>query len=152
LITSSNKDFDKIILKYKKKLEGWQDHIRVNGKNIEAANVEHSSLAAYYDQVKVELKKYVDYSDMLIKKVRGKIYKEIVNNSQYKHSESGINRMIDSHPEYLDLYKAHLNIKEMYGKADAICNAFNQRAFLLTNIVKIRQSELENITVFIEED
>ena len=40
-----------VLLEYEKKLEGWESNIEINSKMLNQVLVEHTSWAAYYDQV-----------------------------------------------------------------------------------------------------
>jgi len=155
VIAQLNKDlsnFDAIITSYEKSMDGWKDNLRINGKNLESANIEQPTWIAYYDQLKVDMKILTDYMDMLVKERRAKMFRIISQNQSYDYTDNAKNKLIDDDEGYIALNKRYLVAKEMYLKLDSIVTCFSQRSFSLNNIVKIREKELENITVFINND
>lgn len=128
-------------------LNGWQDNIKIDGKNIEYANVEQPSWIAYYDQLAVEVYYNLEYLDMTVKRVRAERMKFIKENSSVDYTDSAIQKLIDGDKEYIKYYEMYLIIKELYDKCKSIVEAFKQRSYSLNNIVKIRERELENITI-----
>lgn len=119
----------------------------LDNKNIAVANVEQPSLMAYYEQIKVELKFLLDYSDTLLRKLRGQIYKEILNNYSKSLTDRAMDKLIESDENYVNLYIKHLEIREVYEKYIAVVNGFTQRSYSLTNLVKIYEHDLQGITV-----
>ncbi len=67
-----------IINGYYIKLNGWKDNIKLNGKNIEVANMEQASWIAYYDEIRSEIKSILNYYSVKLKQVRGNVYQEII--------------------------------------------------------------------------
>ena len=130
-----------------KRLEGWEDNIRIDGKNIESANVEQPSWIAYYDQIAVEAGTIMDYAEMLVKRVRAERMVYIKVNAGKDYTDTAVQRAIDGDKAYIRYQQLYLEVKEMYEKCKAIVDAFRQRSYSLNNIVKIRENELENITI-----
>ena len=130
-----------------KRLEGWEANIRIDGKNIESANVEQPSWIAYYDQIAVEAGTIMDYAEMLVKRVRAERMVYIKVNAGKDYTDTAVQRAIDGDKAYIRYQQLYLEVKEMYEKCKAIVDAFRQRSYSLNNIVKIRENELENITI-----
>lgn len=129
------------------KIQDWKSDLKIRDKNIEAANIEQPSLIAYYDQVAVELHAVVKYLDMVEKEVRGSRMKTIKENMQREYSDTSIQRLIDADPEYIKVHSLLIEVEEVYESVKSIVKSFEQRSYSLNNIVRIREKELENITI-----
>lgn len=139
-----------LLLKIDDKLLGWEDNLRIDGKNLQRAVVEQPSWLAFYDQVAVEADSIMSHMDMHVKRIRGKRLVEIKYSATREYTDTAIQRVIDADPEYISTYKLFLEVRETYEKCKSIVDAFKQRAYSLNNIVKIREHELENITIRLE--
>lgn len=139
-----------ILNDYDDKLKDWKSNIKIDGKNIESANIEQASWMAYYDEIKIELKTLVDFMDMKVKEIRGKVASMILKNSSELHNEKTRERLIDCDPDYIKMYQIYLEVKEVYSLADAIVTQFIQRGYTLTNLVRIRTADIQDITLYID--
>lgn len=128
-------------------MEGWEDNLAINGKNLEVCCIEHASWLAFYDEIAVETRYILEYVEMVEREVRGNLYKFIKDTAKKDYVDSAILRVIDANPEYLEIHELLLIVQEQYEKAKTIVKAFEQRSYVLNNIVKIREKELENVTV-----
>lgn len=137
----------KVLASIERRLAGWEDNIKIDGKNIEAANVEQPSWIAYYDQVAVEMSAIVDYCEILVKKVRAERMQYIKKNSAKDYTDTAIQKAIDGDKEYIVQQQIYLEVREVYDKCKSIVEAFKQRSYSLNNIVRLRENELENITI-----
>lgn len=143
-------NLDVILANYEDRLDGWKKNIIIDGKNIEGANIEQASWLAYYDEIKVELKTLVDFMDMKVKEIRGNVTIDIIKHSGEAHTHISREKLVDCNPEYLKMYQYYLLAKEVYNLADSITNQFLQRAYVLTNLVKIRVAGIQDITLYID--
>lgn len=137
----------KVLASIEKRIDGWEEQIKIDGKNIEVANVEQPSWIAYYDQLCVETGTILDYIELQVKKVRAEQMRHIKDNLSKDYTDSAIQKIIDGNPLYIEKQELYLEVKEVYDKCRAIVEAFKQRSYSLNNIVKIREAELENITI-----
>lgn len=137
----------KQILKIENKLEKWQDDLALNGKNIQTALVEHASLLAYYDQIAVEANHYVEYMEMVVKKVRAERMRFVRDNFAKEYTDTAIQRVVDGDKEYIKMQELYLEVKELYDRCKSIVEAFKQRSYRLNNLTEIYKNELENITI-----
>lgn len=125
----------------------WKDDLNLNGKNLRAANIEQPSLIAYYDQLAVEVNVALEFVDMKEKQIRGEKLVYIKDTFKKEYTDSSIQKVIDSDPKYMKIHLLYLEIKELHDKIRSIVDAFKQRAYVLNNLVKIHEKELENITI-----
>ncbi len=140
-------NLEKILAKIDDELKTYFDDLEIKGKNIEVANVEQPSLMAYYDQIAVRCENIMDYCETIVKKVRAERMKYIRDNSSKDYTDTAIQRMIDADKDYLNVHMKYLEAKEKYDIAKSIVKSFEQRSYSLNNIVRIRENELENITI-----
>jgi methyl coenzyme M reductase subunit C-like uncharacterized protein (methanogenesis marker protein 7) len=150
-LTDNLSNLPSILKIYRDTLLTSVDDVSINGKNIESANIEQPSLIARYDELKVELKIMVDYIDVKIAQRRSQAFKQITDGSSLDYSDRAKERMIDDDPTYVDLSLKMLDVKELYLKYDSVIKQLEQRSYSLTNIVKIREKELQNITLYKDE-
>ena len=151
LDTKKLSNVPEILEAYENRLNGWQANVKIDGKNIEAANVEQASWMAYYDEIKVELRTLVNFLEMKEKEIRGKLTRVIIDNSSLDHNERTRERMIDTEPEYIKIHQYYLLADETYRMADMIVTQFLQRAYALNNLVKIRVAQIQDITLYIDD-
>lgn len=135
------------ILQAEKDIEGWEEKLEINNKNLELCCVEHASWLAYYDEIASELKYTVDFVQMIEDQVRGELYKHIKDTAQKAYSETGIKMVIDANPDYIEIHEILLMAAEQYLKCYKVVKAFEQRSYMLNNIVKIREKELEHVVI-----
>jgi len=144
-------NLDEILAKIDKAISLYDNDVGIDGKNIEAANIEQPSMMAYYDEIKVACKILLDYVDMRIRYKKGILFDHISKDASYSYGERAIEKMIEGDDEFHSLSEKYLEVKERYLMLESIITAFQQRSYSLTNIVKIREHELENITLHINE-
>lgn len=145
------KNLPEVLAAYEQRMQGWQDNVKIDGKNIEAANIEQTSWLAYYDEIKVELRTLVNFLEMKEKEMRGKLTRQVIDHSSLEHNERTRERMIDADPEYIKLHSNYILADEVYRMADMITNQFLQRAYALNNLVKIRVASIQDITLYIDD-
>ena len=139
---------DKILKPVIKEIKNAKDDISLDKKNISVAIVQQASLVAYYDEIKAELKHLMDYSELLIKRKKGEIYKDILTTLAKSMTDRALDKLVESDDDYLETYRRYLDIKELYDKTSGVVNALIQRSYSLNNLVKIDENELQNITVY----
>ena len=129
------------------RISNWEADISLDGKNLQSAVVEQPSLLAYYDQIAVESEYLMDLMEMQVKKIRAERTKFIRDNFSKDYTDSAIQKVVEGDEAYIKTYKVFLLTKEMYERCKSLVEAFKQRSYSLNNIVKIREHELENITI-----
>jgi tetratricopeptide (TPR) repeat protein len=140
-------NLDEILAKIDKAIALYDEDVAIDGKNIEAANIEQPSFVAYYDEIKVACKILLEYIDLKIRHKKGILFKHISLDSAYAHGERAIEKMIEEDAGFHNLSEKYLEVQQRYLMLESIISAFQQRSYSLTNIVKIREHELENITL-----
>ena len=135
------------ILEADKRIEDWEENIAIKDKNLELCCVEHASWIGYYDEISAEMKYTVEYLEMVEKQIRGELFKHIKDTSKKEYTDTAILRVIDANPDYLEVHELLLMAQEQYDKCIKVVKAFEQRSYMLTNIVKIREKELENVII-----
>jgi hypothetical protein len=137
--------------RYEAELSDWKENIILDNKNIEVVNIEQASWLAFYDEIKVQLKIMLDYMDYLLKEQKAKSMTLLYNTMQKSISDRAIEKLAEDNKKYKDLFLIYLEVKELYLLADSIVNQIQQRAYSINNIVKIREKELEGITLHLDQ-
>lgn len=137
--------------KLDKALEGWQEKVSLDNKNIEVVNIEQAAWLAYYDEIKVQLKIMLDYLDYLLKQQKAKSMKLLYRTMQKSVNDRAIEKLAEDNKTYKDLFLIYLEIKECYMMADSVVNQLYQRAYSINNIVKIREKGLEGVTLHLDQ-
>lgn len=137
----------KNILDADSQMEGWEANLVIQDKNLELCCVEHASWIGYYDEIAAELKYTVEFLDMIERQIRGELFKNIKDTAKKDYTDSAILRIIDANPDYLEIHELLLEATEQYDKCVKVVKAFEQRSYMLNNIVKIREKELEHVVI-----
>lgn len=138
--------------KYDSALAGWKDNLTLDNKNIEVVNVEQVSWLGYYDEIKVQLKIMLDYMDYLLKEQKSQAMKLLYNTMQKSVSDRAVEKLAEDNKRYKNLFVIYLEVKELYLLAESIVSQLQQRSYSINNIIKIREKELEGITLHIDND
>lgn len=150
LIPELGKDLENlpdILGKYEDALNGYEDNLQIEGKNLEKANREQASWQSYYDQRKIELYALVKYFEARIAKVRGTYFKGYTENYSRELTDRAKDKYIDHEEGYLKEYEIYLEVKELYDRYDSVVESFKARGYALNNITKIRVASLEDVIV-----
>lgn len=139
------KGLPKVLAEYESALQDVDKHLSIQGKTIEAANRENPSWHSYYDQKRVELHTLVKYVEAQVARVRGKLFRSYTEAHQRELSDRAKDKYIDNEEAYLETYEILLEVKELYDKYQAVCDAFQTRGYALNNITKIRVASLEDV-------
>lgn len=137
--------------KLEKELEGWQSNISLDNKNIEVVNVEQAAWLAYYDEIKVQLKMMLEYVDYLLREQKAKAMKLLYKTMQKSVTDRTIEKLAEDNSKYKNLFLIYLEVKELYLLAESIVFQLQQRAYSINNIVKIREKELEGVTLHLDQ-
>jgi len=132
---------------YSNRLEDWKEDLSLKNKNIRDVCIDQHSIAAYYDEIKVELSTFVAYLELMREKRAGEVNQMVKENSKFDHSDRSIALLIKKDEDYIFYERLRMEADELYRRAYAICNQFQQRSYTLTNIVKIMESELQDVTL-----
>lgn len=154
-VKTVKKDLESIVdalEKYEKNLYGWKDNLSLDNKNIEIVNIEQVAWIGYYDEIKVQLKIMMDYLDYLLKEQKAQAMKLLYNTMEKSVSDRTIEKLAEDNKRYKNLFLIYLEVKELYLLADSIITQLQQRSYSINNIIKIREKELEGITLHIDND
>lgn len=132
---------------YDSKLKDWKKHLVLDGKNIQSANVEQASWLAYYDEIRIELQTLLEFFDMKVKESRGTAVRRLLNKQDNILNEKTRERLIDEDPAYIKRNMLFLEVQELYNLSHSIVKQFEQRQYTLTNLTKIHQAQISDITL-----
>jgi len=150
LIQEVGKNFEglpTIFDRYEAALQGYNDNLKIKGKNLEHANREQPSWYSYYDERRIELYTLVKHFEGQLDRVRGKLFKTYTETYSRELSDRAKDKYIDNEESYLNMLEIYLEVKELYNKYEMVVEAFRTRGFALNNITKIRVASLEDVTI-----
>lgn len=150
-IKADHSNLPDILEYYENLLKESVEHIKLDGKNIEAANIEQPSWLSYYDQIKVELECLLYIYDMRVKAARAAARQHIAKNSSYSYGQQELEKIIDGDPKYLTIYQYFIEVRATTERARSVVDSLRQRSYSLNNIVKIRVAEVQNVTLHIKD-
>jgi len=139
--------FLKLLDEYEDRLSGWKDNVSLDNKNIQMVNIEQVTWVGYYDEIKVELKHHLDDLERRLKRQKAISIKVIYDTMQKSMTDRMVDKLAEENKDYEDIHTLYLEFKNLYEQADMIVNVFQQRAYAINNIVKIREKELQGITL-----
>lgn len=131
------KVLDSVIELYQNDLMEADDIIKLKGKQIDFANVEHSGWANYYHQKGVEVKNIRDYVEMKLDEVQGQLWMKYTEHYDRQLAQKDIERYIKQHAEYLDMYEKYLKVNELWGQFERVRESFKTRGYNLNNLTKL---------------
>jgi hypothetical protein len=141
------KNVPDILAEYEKGLNEVEAKLKIEGKRLEVANHEHASEQFYYESRKADLRQLVKYFEGVTAAARGKLFRKYTEKYSRELSDRQKDKYIDNEKEYLTQYEIYLEIKQVYEKYEAVCDAFRSRGYALNNITKIRVASLEDVII-----
>lgn len=121
--------------------------LQIRGKALETANTEQASWQFYFETRKAEIHSIVKWLEGKLAAVRGKYFKTYTEHYSRELSDRQKDKYIDNEKDVLDQLEVYLQVKELYEKYEAVCNAFKSRGFALRNITEIRIRSLEDTII-----
>lgn len=141
----NNENVAVILERYDRDLQHAKDHIAIEGKRLEKANLEQASWQAFYDERRIELYTLVKHFEAEVARVRGKLWAKYTDNFTIALGPKDKDQYINKEPAYLLMNAIFLEVKEIYSQYEAVVDAFRSRGFALRNITNIRVSQLEDV-------
>jgi hypothetical protein len=132
---------------YEQYLDNYKDHLRLQGKNLVVANNEQPGWLVYYDSRRSELKSALEYMEVQVQKVRGKLWKDYTENYSRELQAKDKEQYINHEPTYLDTYELYLELKDLYEQYVSVVDAFKARGYALNNITRIVSSDMADYMI-----
>lgn len=136
-----------LLEKYENMLSDAEEHLKIEGKNLEKANIEQAAWQSYYDERKVELNTLLKFFEARVDSTRGRLFQKYTETYSHDLSDRAKDKYIDHEDAYLTNYELYLEVKEMHDKYAAVVEAFKSRGFALRNIVQLRVAALEDVNL-----
>lgn len=115
------------------------------GKFIKDALNEQALGFGYFDEARINLKTIVTMLEHYTKHQRSIQFKKIRNKEPKAITEREVNILVDAEPIVMKYLKMHREANEIYEKFISISESFRQRGFVLNNLTKIYESELDKV-------
>lgn len=134
-----------IIAQYEEDLPEIRSKLEIKGRTITAALHENVSWYQYVAERAVQLKTLVDYLELHINKVKGRLFKSYTETYSRDISDRAKDKYIDNEPAYLKEVETYLEVRELYQQYQTLCTSFENRGHTLRHItnLKVAQKDLD---------
>lgn len=132
---------------YQTELKDVKTHLRIEGKTIERANVEHASWLNFYGERCAELHAIVKYMRAQTESIHGSLWKGYTEGYTRALQQKDKEQYIIHDPQYLTVYNCLLEIEELYEKYAAVVEAFKARGYALNNITRLKVADATDYSV-----
>lgn len=133
-----------VLSHYKRKMKNWKADLAIKNKPLGQALSEHHSIAAYYDEIKVEVTTLTNYMQIKLDQRVGEINEIIKEHSKFDHSDRSVDKLIGKDEKYIQYACLKLEIDELHKKISFICKQFEQRTYTLGHITKVHIASLQD--------
>lgn len=141
------KNIPQLLFKYEDALAGYEENLKIKGKNLEKANVENPSWLAYYDQRRIELNSIARFVEMKLEQTKGKLWKAYTENYSRELSARDKDQYIAREAEYLKVYQVLITVEELLKKYSSVVDSFQNRGYSLRNITSLRVATMEDVVL-----
>lgn len=111
--------------------------IALNESTLNAANFVNASKHLYYDEKKAVLHALLKSQELAVKVARSRLYVSYTQTHNRDLTEQGKEKYIDGETAFISAQERMLEVKEMYERYVAICNAFQARGYAINNLTKL---------------
>ena len=133
-------------------VSSYKQDIGLRGKTLRQANIEHSSLLGYYDEIRINLQSLHDYLELRLAEKKAKVIRYIVENSSHEYGERMIDKLVEDDPQYIELKLKNIEVNEVYELSKAIVRQFEQRSYSLNNISRLVVAQAQDDSLILTHD
>lgn len=138
ILRSDINDIDIVIDYFNAEVKDYPQHLELKGKNITVANAEHVGWYSYYDTVRIEVRKILDYVSCECDAVKGRLWKKYKEKHSRDLGTRDIEMYIKADPEFLAMQCKVREIEELYDKCGSIVESFKTRGYNLKNLTQLK--------------
>lgn len=124
--------------------------INLAGRTLRQANIEQSSLPAFYDEIRVHLQSVSNMIEIRLVERKAQLLRVISEQSKIDYGERLKEKLIEDDSGYIDLKIKKLEVDEVLELSKAIAERFKARGFSLRNIsnLVVAQAQDEHLTLY----
>ena len=137
----------KILAFYDEEYAAAADAQKLAGRTMEDICKKNPSILGYYEERAVELKHILEYMEMRVDEVRGKLFQGYKKGSNVAMTEREIQQYIKSDSAFIAVNIKMLEVKEMYDKFNAAVNCFKNIGYAMNNLTKLIVAQAEGHTL-----
>lgn len=134
----------KILEYYEEEYERFEEEKGLNGKTMKDICKNNPSFYGYYEERTIELKHLLDYMEMRVDEVTGKLYQGYKKTSNIALGEREILQYIRSDAEFIAVNIKMLEIKEIHGKFNAAVTHFKNIGYSMNNLTKLLIASMDD--------
>lgn len=125
------------------------DDLIADGKRLEDVLKYHAGYLGYYASKANMIESLADYYDKETSRVRARVLQEWSDNPPWNTipTQTQMNKMVESEDRVIEADRAHSEFKFWAKQYRALHDAWRQRGYDLNNIVKLREKDMEDVTI-----
>jgi hypothetical protein len=146
-LESIQEDFgnvEAVLQYYRKELSDIDSHIRLKGKQIDAACIEQAGWHSYYDSKRVELKAIHDYIEIKLASVHSLLWKKLTEKHSRDLTQKDKEIYIKQNTDFIDMEILLVHTKEVLDLYISAVDSFKYRGYALNNLTRLRIAEHED--------
>lgn len=101
----------------------------------------------YYDELRAELKALRNYYDQKAKRIRGKLYREYLENYARALQKQDIEQYINADKRWQSADDLYQEVALIYEKYESLIEAFRSKGWMISHIIKLRTAGLEDALI-----
>jgi hypothetical protein len=137
-------NIDIVIQYFNNELKDFDTHLELKGKCIATANAEHVGWFSYYDTIRIEVKKVLNYISMQVDIVKSTCWFKFKEKHSRELSTRDIETYIKAEPSYINITNILLEVAELYDKSESIVESFKLRGYNLKNLTQLKMTDNED--------
>lgn len=119
----------------------------LDGKSLEKIIKEHAQNLMFYDTTLQECKTIEAVIHGRMEEIEAQLYQKFSTNRQRIMNATEIKQVIKGDPAYVGILEIFLEVQHTKRKLEAVVEAMKSMGWSLNNIVKLRVSQLEHVTL-----
>lgn len=132
---------------YENLIEAAPALFELDGRSLEDACKGHANDLMSYNVMLQECKTIEDIVKMKMEETESLLYRKYNENHQRALGQRDIGQYIKGDPEYIQIFEVLLEVTIVKRKLEAIVEALQGHGWSISNIVKLRIAQLEDVTL-----
>lgn len=141
------KNLPTILEQFNQDIDNAPSKLSMIGKTGAAALREQPVDSAYYAKRKAEANKVCKMIEAQMDACRSRLFRKYTDMPSRELSDRAKDKYIDNEPEYLNYLELFLEVKEIYDKLEAVCEAYDRRGFALRDWTTLKVNQLETMVI-----
>ena len=132
---------------YEQLIDAAAPHFELEGKGLEGMVKVHAQNLMFYDTTMQECRTIENTIFSRLEEIEAQLFTKYSTNRQRIMNATEIKATIKGDPQYVACMEILLEVQHVRRKLEAIVEAFKSMGWSLNNIVKLRVSQLDHVTL-----